>query len=180
MCVSPEGLSESLRRERPSVEEAAEMMSAGTCFDLWNHPYQTDYGRKYLTWWQTKENHVLGGCTAGAKATHSHSLRICCVRSEWDVGDVFILWRQTEQDQSHHHQCCIKDSFCIRSVIVTMQQCGCNILVRPRNNYCLHPKIKVVWMVKWYLKGFSHLLLKMPLNRDLWSGEAEPHSHHEM
>lgn len=79
-----------------------------------------------------------------------------------------------------HHQCCIKDSFCIRSVIVTMQQCGCNILVRPRNNYCLHPKIKVVWMVKWYLKGFSHLLLKMPLNRDLWSGEAEPHSHHEM
>lgn len=34
VCVSPEGLSGSVRRERPSVEEAAETMSAGACFDL--------------------------------------------------------------------------------------------------------------------------------------------------
>jgi len=59
VCVGPEGLSGSPRRDRPSVEEATETMSAGACFDLWNHPHQTDYGRKYLTWWRTKENRVL-------------------------------------------------------------------------------------------------------------------------
>lgn len=32
--ISPEGLSSSVRREQPRVEEAAETMSAGACFDL--------------------------------------------------------------------------------------------------------------------------------------------------
>lgn len=63
--ISPEGLSSSVRREQPRVEEAAETMSAGACFDLWNHPYQTDYGWKYLTRRQTKDK-VLGGHAAGA------------------------------------------------------------------------------------------------------------------
>lgn len=33
-CVAAGGLSGPLRRERRSVEEAAETMSAGACFDL--------------------------------------------------------------------------------------------------------------------------------------------------
>ncbi len=59
LMFAAEGLSGSVRREEPSVEAAAETMSAGACFDLWNSPHQTDYREEHLTWWQTKENRVL-------------------------------------------------------------------------------------------------------------------------
>lgn len=71
---------------------AAETMSAGTCFDLWNRPYQTDYGRKYLTWWQTKENRVLRAVTRPAPNLSLFSLRLCCVRSERNVGWIQVMF----------------------------------------------------------------------------------------
>lgn len=91
VCVSPEGLSGSVRREQPRVKEAAETMSAGACFDLWNHPYQTDYGRKYLTWWQTKDKSI-------ERSRSGHQTSMCSVWSEMWVMFLFSSAHGTEQD----------------------------------------------------------------------------------